>query len=84
MTDKQIIDKVLEFKNMLLDKDCPLGIDEILKQIEFLFEDDKEISKVIDGYIEDYCTMFLYAQKFYKVKELVDEEFYNEVDDEET
>lgn len=83
--DKQIIiDKVLELKNMLLNKDYPLDIDEILGQIEYLFEGDKEVSKVIDGYVEDYYTMFYCAQKFYKVKDLVDEQFYSEVDDEET
>ena len=70
--------KLAEFRNMLLDKDYPLGIDEILGQIEYLFEDDKEVSKVIDEYIDGYYKMWSCAEKFYKVKDLVDEEFYSE------
>lgn len=78
MTDKQIIDKVLELKKMLLDKDYPLGLDEILGQIEYLYEDDKEVSKVIHTYIDDFYKMLSCAEKFYKVKDLIDEEFYSE------
>lgn len=70
--------KLAEFKNMLLDKDYPLGIDEILGQIEYLYEDDKEVSKVIGEYIDDYYKMWSCASKFYGVKDLVDEEFYSE------
>lgn len=70
--------KLAEFRNMLLDKDYPLGIDEILGQIEYLYEDDKEVGKVIGEYIDDYYKMWSCAEKFYKVKDLVDEEFYSE------
>lgn len=70
--------KLAEFRNMLLDKDYPLGIDEILGQIEYLYEDDKEISKVIDDYVDDYYKMWSCTEKFYRVKDLVDEEFYSE------
>ena len=70
-------DKLKEFREMLLDKDYPLGIDEILGQVQYLFEDDKEVFKILDTYIDDYTEMFYCVQKFYKVKELVDEQFYN-------
>jgi hypothetical protein len=68
--------KLQEFKEALLDEDYPLGIDEILGQIEYLYEDDKEVSKVIGDYIDDYYKMWSCAEKFYKVRDLVDEEFY--------
>lgn len=68
--------KLAEFKDMLLDKDYPLGIEEILGQIEYLYEDDKEVSKVIGDYIDDYYKMWSCTEKFYKVKDLVDEQFY--------
>ena len=74
-------EKLAKFRNMLLDKDYPLGIDEILGQIEYLYEDDKEVSKVIGEYIDDYYKMWSCAQKFYGVKGLVDEEFYSGEDD---
>ncbi len=79
-----IENKLKELRNMLLNKDYPLDIDEILGQIEYLFENDKEISKVIDGYVKNYYTMFYCAQKFYKVKDLVDEQFYSEEDEDNT
>ena len=75
-----MLNKLEEFKQMLLDKDCPLAIDEILGQVQYLFEDDKEIFKILDTYIDNYMKMFYCAQKFYKVKELVDEQFYAEVE----
>ena len=76
--------KLKDFREALLDKDYPLGIDEILGYVEYLYEDDKEASKVIDEYIDDYNKMWSCAEKFYKVKDLVDEEFYaiSEEDDE--
>ena len=77
--------KLKDFREALLDKDYPLGIDEILVgYIEYLFEDDKEVSKVIGEYADDYNKMWSCAEKFYKVKDLVDEEFYSisEDDDE--
>ena len=40
-------DKLKEFREMLLDKDYPLGIDEILGQVQYLFEDDKEVSHIV-------------------------------------
>lgn len=69
--------KLKDFREALLDKDYPLGIDEILGQIEYLFEDDKEVGKVIGEYIDDYNKMWSCTEKFYKVKDLVDEEFYS-------
>ena len=75
--------KLAEFKDMLLDKDYPLGIEEILGQIEYLYEDDKEVSKVIDDYIDDYYKMWSCTEKFYKVKDLVDEQFYAISEDDE-
>ena len=75
--------KLKDFREALLDKDCPLGIDEILGQIEYLFEDDKEVSKVIDDYVDDYYKMWSCTEKFYKVKDLIDEEFYSESEDKE-
>ena len=74
-------EKLNEFRTALLDKDYPMGIDEILGYVEYLFEDDKEVSKVINSYIEDFNKMFYCAEKFYKVKDLVDEYFYSEVAD---
>lgn len=73
--------KLAEFRNMLLDKDYPLGIDEILGQIEYLYEDDKEVGKVIGDYIDDYYKMWSCTEKFYRVKDLVDEEFYSGEDE---
>lgn len=70
--------KLKEFREMLLDNDYPLGIDEILGQIQYLFEDDKEIYKKMDSYIEDFSEIWFCAEKFYKVKELVDQQFYSE------
>jgi len=74
--------KLKDFREALLDKDYPLGIDEILGQIEYLFEDDKEVSKVLTEYANDYYKMWSCAEKFYKVKDLIDEEFYSESEDE--
>lgn len=74
-------DKLKELREMLLDKDYPLGIDELLGQIEWLYEDDKEVSKVINTYIDDFCKMWSCVEKFYKIKDLIDEEFYSEVED---
>ena len=72
--------KLAQLRQMLLDKDYPLGLDELLGQIEWLYEDDAEVSKVIQTYIDDFYKMFSCAQKFYKVKDLVDEEFYTEIE----
>ena len=69
-------DKLQEFKQALLDHDYPLGIDEILGYIEYLFEDNKEIKEIIHSYTDDYYKMWSCAEKFYRVKDLVDEEFY--------
>lgn len=74
--------KIKELREMLLDKDYPLGLDELLGQIEWLYEDDKEVSKVIHTYIDDFYKMWSCTQKFYKVKDLIDEEFYSEVENE--
>ena len=77
-----IEEKLKDFREALLDKDYPFGIDEILGQIEYLFEDDKEVSKVIGDYVDDYYKMWSCTEKFYKVKNLVDEEIYSESEDE--
>ena len=75
-----IEEKLNKFKERLLDKDYPLALDEILGEIQYLYEDDKEVFKVIDKYIDDVYVMFSCAEKFYKVKDLVDEQFYSEID----
>ena len=72
--------KLNKFRERLLDKDYPLVLDVILGEIQYLFEDDKEVFKVIDKYIDDVYVMFSCAEKFYKVKDLVDEQFYSEID----
>lgn len=77
-----MIDKLKEFKVALLDKDYPIALDEVLGYIEYLFEDDKEVSKVIQSYIDDFYKMWSCVEKFYKIKDLVDEEFYSEMEDE--
>lgn len=76
--------KLKDIREALLDKDYPLGIDEILGYVEYLYEDDKEIKSVLHDYIDDYYKMWSCTEKFYKVKDLVDEEFYaiSEEDDE--
>lgn len=74
--------KLKDFREALLDKDYPLGIDEILGYVEYLYEDDKEVSKVIDEYVDDYYKMWSCTEKFYKVKDLIDEEFYSGEDKE--
>lgn len=75
-----IEEKLNKFKERLLDKDYPLALDEILGEIQYLYEDDKEVFKVIDKYIDDVYVMFSCAEKFYKVKDLVDEQFYSDID----
>ena len=70
-------DKLQEFKGMLLDEDYPLGLDEILGQIEYLFEDDKDakdISRILSNYVDDYYEMWSCAEKFNKIKDLINEE----------
>lgn len=74
--------KLKDFREALLDKDYPLGIDEILGYVEYLYEDDKEVSKVIGECIDGYYKMWSCAVKFYKVKDLIDEEFYSGEDEE--
>ena len=75
-----IEEKLNKFRERLLDKDYPLALDEILGEIQYLYEDDKEVFKVIDKYIDDFYVMFSCAEKFYKVKDLVDEQFYSDID----
>ena len=75
-----IEEKLNKFRERLLDKDYPLALDEILGEIQYLYEDDKEVFKVIDKYIDDVYVMFSCAEKFYKVKDLVDEQFYSNID----
>lgn len=75
-----IEEKLNKFREQLLDKDYPLALDEILGEIQYLYEDDKEVFKVIDKYIDDIYVMFSCAEKFYKVKDLVDEQFYSDID----
>ena len=75
-----IEEKLNKFRERLLDKDYPLALDEILGEVQYLFEDDKEVFKVIDKYIDDVYVMFSCAEKFYKVKDLVDEQFYSDID----
>ena len=76
--------KLKNFREFLLDKDYSFGIDEVLCEIENLFEDDADVEEVIEDYLDDFYTMRDYAEKFYKVKDLIDEEFYaiSEDDDE--
>lgn len=76
--NETIEQKLKYFRESLLDKDYPLSIDEVLGQIEYLFEDDKEVSKAIDGYVDYYYKMWSCTEKFYKVKDLIDEQFYTE------
>jgi hypothetical protein len=70
--------KLEEFRKKLLDNDYPLDIDEILGEIQYLFEGDKEVYKKMDSYIDDFTEMWHCAEKFYKAKDLVDEQFYSE------
>ena len=77
---KPIEEKLNKFRERLLDKDYPLALDEILGEVQYLFEDDKEVFKVIDKCIDDVYVMFSCAEKFYKVKDLVDEQFYSDID----
>ena len=53
----------------------------LLGYVEYLYEDDKEIKSVLRDYIDDYYKMWSCAEKFYKVKDLIDEEFYSEGED---
>ena len=77
-----IEEKLNKFRERLLDKDYPLALEEILGEIQYLYEDDKKVFKVIDKYIDDVYVMFSCAEKFYKVKDLVDEQFYSDIDTE--
>ena len=74
--------KLKDFREALLDKDYPLGIDEILSEVIYLFEDDADVEEVMEDYIDDYYKMWSCTEKFYKVKDLVDEEFYSGEDEE--
>lgn len=78
----ETIDKLNEFRIALLDKDYPLELDEILGYIEYIYEDDKEVAKAIRIYTNDFYKLFSMGEKFYKIKHLIDEEFYSEVEDE--
>lgn len=78
---KNIEEKLKEFRNLLLDKDYPLGMDEVLGEVQNLFEDDKEVCKILDTYIDGFYEMSECTDKFYKVKELVDEQFYTDMED---
>ena len=75
--------KLKDFREALLDKDYPLGIDEILSEVIYLFEDDADVEEVMEDYIDDYYKMWSCTEKFYKVKDLVDEQFYAISEDEE-
>ena len=78
---ENIEEKLKRFRNLLLDKDYPLGMDEVLGEVQGLFEDDKEVCKILDTYIDGFYEMAECANKFYKVKELVDEQFYTDMED---
>ena len=78
---KNLEEKLQHLKDSLLDKDYSLGMDEILGEIQYLFEDDKEVCKILDTYMDDFYKMFECCQKFYKVKDLVDEQFYTDTDE---
>lgn len=77
-TEETIEQKIKTFREWLLDKNYPMGLDEVLGQIEYLYEGDEEVSKVIHGYIDDYYKMWSCTEKFYKIKDLIDEEFYSQ------
>ena len=66
-----------KFREWLLDKDYPMDIIEVLGCIIGLFENDKDVEKIINSYIDDVDEMITCTQKFYKVKNLVDEQFYS-------
>lgn len=68
--------KLKDFREALLDKDYPLGIDEILCEVIYLFEDDADVEEVMEDYVNDYYKMWSCTEKFYKVKDLIDEQFY--------
>lgn len=70
--------KLKDFREALLDNDYPLGIDEILCEVTYLFKNDADVEKVMENYIDDYYKMWSCTEKFYKVKDLIDEEFYSE------
>lgn len=73
---KNITEALAEFRENLLDNDYPLGIDEILGYIQYFFDGDRKVKSKIDTYLDDYYEMFECARKFYKVKDLIDEQFY--------
>lgn len=68
-----IEEKLAEFRKVLLDEES--GIEEILMQIKYLFEDDKDVSNAISESLYTYYVMWSCAIKLCRVKDLIDEEF---------
>ena len=63
--------KIKKFQGASAWQKYPLGIDEILGEIEYLF-DDKEVSQVINKYQKDYSHLWDCVERFYKMKELLE------------
>lgn len=71
-----IEDKLKEIRERLVDPDYPLDIDEILGELEYLFEGDKKVSKVLQSAMDIYNQMVLLSGKLYQIKEELDEVLY--------
>ena len=73
-----IEDKLKEIRGRLIDPDYPLDIDEMLGELEYLFEGDKEVSKVLQSAMDAYSQISCLSSKLYQIKEMIDEVFYEE------
>lgn len=73
-----IEDKLKEIRGRLVDPDYPLDIDEILGELEYLFEGDKEVSKVLQSAMDVYNQISCFSSKLYQIKQVIDETFYEE------
>lgn len=71
-------EKLKNIREHLLYPGFPLGVDELLGEIEYLFEDDEEVSQAIDKYIDGYEELWLYAEKYCKIRDMVKEDLENE------
>ena len=69
---KSLEEKLLEVKEHLLDREQPLDIAEVLGELEYMFEDDEEVTKILHGYINDYYQIQFYAGKFHEISLIVE------------
>lgn len=73
-----IEDKLKEVRERLIDPDYPLDIDEILGELEYLFEGDNEVSKVLQSAMNTYVQAYYLVNKLHQIKDIINETFCEE------